>query len=197
MPTGHSVPLPYTPAPPPSGGSADLQELARATWDEFYRIQLVLAALDRPMALSAPAIEPIPVDVLPAYARLLNSGAVPVYELPPGMLNTATGVITIPQEGLWQVNIIVSVPPFPVPGNREYTLDVQLTLDPVVGGTVVRTVSTNGQDTQDLSIGAPAAFTALQGDLLWLDARCRMPGGVPGSINAQVRFSLYRISGVR
>lgn len=171
--------------------------LSRAVWDEFYRIALTLAQLDRPMCLAIATTEDINVDLAPAYSRMLNNGTPPIFSAPEGMLDSATGVITMPMEGLWQINVIVSVPPFLAAGNRDYILDVVLTLTPTVGPPVVRTLSSNGNDTQDLSNTAAALIRALRGDLLTVDARCRVSGGGAGTTPATLRFSFFRVSGVR
>jgi hypothetical protein len=163
-----STPIPYTPANPPAPNAPDL---SRATWDELYRIATEFNNLGNPAALSATCSEPVTVEATSNWDRLFNENVIYDWEQPTGTLDTATGVWTCPQEGLYQIDVILEAPPFPSPATKEYTASLRTTLHPVSGGPDVVAVSQNGGiDTQSLRVNASFLRPLYRGDQLWIDA---------------------------
>lgn len=194
MPSGRSPALPYTPAPPPEGA------IARAVWDEFYRIAELLAQMDRPFALSLICSgDTINVGVgSPAFARLFDVNTTITWEQPQGMFDTGSGVWTVVSEGLWQMLATITVQPFAVPGNREYSVELRATVTPADGGpVVVRTIVNSALDTQFLATTLPILLPLFRGDLVVFDARAIVSSGSSGTTPVTCRLQLHRVSGVR
>jgi len=163
-----STPLPYSPASPPP---AEAGEVSRAAWDEFYRLALILQNLQSPSALSAACAELVTAQATTVWDRLFNEGVTYSWENPKGTLDTATGIWTCPEEGLYSIEIILEASPFPSPATKEYTASLQTTIHPADGGPDLVFVSQNGGiDTQALRVNASFLRPLYRGDQLWAAA---------------------------
>lgn len=162
-----AIQIPYAAAPPPAPGNTG--EFVRAAWDEFYRIQYALAAIDRPAASSITASESVPVGPTEQYDRLFDEGLLYEYEEPPGQTAPATGIWTCPQEGLYQITTIVEVPAFPSPASKLYTANLRTTQIPA-GGTPASIVSSvGGPDNVPLRLVSIIIRPFLKGAQLYSD----------------------------
>lgn len=191
MATPRSVPLPYTPDPPPEGGT-----LGRATWDELYRIALSMGQMDRPMAVSASCTDQLSVDpVSPTWELLFDEGLVIDWSAPEGMLEA--GIFTVPGEGLYQFICVVRVNPFNTGGQRSYTLEVRTTWTHATGAADTVVVTQSGAlDDQFNSLVVPALLPCFQGDSVMFEARCMQTNGT-GLAPCQANLQVTRVSGVR
>lgn len=163
-----STPLPYSPANPPAPNAPDL---SRATWDELYRIAEEFNNMANPTAMAITCSEDIAVQAATVWDRLFNENVMYDWQNPPGSLNAATGVWTCPQEGLYQVDVILEAPPFPSPATKEYTASLRTTRRPITGGPDISAISQNGgMDTQALRVNASFLRPLYKGDQLWVDA---------------------------
>jgi hypothetical protein len=163
-----STPLPYSPANPPAPNS---EEISRATWDEFYRLALILDNLQSPSALSAACSELVAVQPTTVWDRLFNENVTYQWENPTGTLDVTTGIWTCPEEGLYSIDIILEVAPFPSPATKEYTASLQTTINPIDGSPDLVFVSQNGGiDTQALRVNASFLRPMYRGDQLWAAA---------------------------
>ena len=162
-----STPIPYSPAPPPLG--TDTIQLSRATWDELYRIAERFESIDRPAALSLSKSESIPVQAATVWTRLFDDPAAYEWLRPAGQMD-ANGVWTCPQEGLYDVTVILEVPAFPNPGSRLYEATLRTTGHPANGDPDVVILSkTGGPDEASLRLIANFLRPLNKGDQVWFD----------------------------
>jgi hypothetical protein len=163
-----SSPLVYTPANPPAPGG---DNLSRATWDEFYRLAILLQNLAAPSALSAACQEPVTVEATQNWDRLFNENVEYDWQNPQGTLDTVAGIWTCPEEGLYQVDVILEAPPFPSPATKEYTASIRTTYHPADGSPDMVAISQNsGIDTQSVRVNAAFLRPLYRGDQVWVDA---------------------------
>jgi hypothetical protein len=163
-----SSPLPYSPANPPSPNAPDL---SRATWDELYRIAEEFRNAANPSALSATCSEDVAVQAATVWDRLFDENVLYQWENPTGTLDTTTGIWTCPQEGLYNINLVLEASPFQSPAQKEYTASLQTTLHPADGSPDKVYVSQNGGiDTQALRVTASFLHPLYRGDQLWIAA---------------------------
>lgn len=163
-----STPIPYTPAPPPFG--ADGQQLSRATWGELYRIAERFESVDRPAAVAITGSKSIPVQAATVWTRLFTAPVAYEWQAPLGQFNDATGVWTCPQEGLYDLTIVIEVPAFPQAGNRIYTATLRTTLHYANGDPdKVVTSASGGPDEAPRRFSADFLRPLNKGDQLYFD----------------------------
>jgi hypothetical protein len=161
-----STPQPYTPANPPF--TEKLLDFSRATWDEFYRIAERLVSIDRPSAVAI--TEALTATIQPAevWQRLFNT--TPAYEWESPLGQFSSSIWTCPQEGLYNITVIVEVAAFPNPGSRIYEATLRTTLHPANGDPDRVSLSkTGGPDEAHLRLIADFLRPLNKGDQLWLD----------------------------
>lgn len=165
--TDASSAAPYTPAPPPVGN--DVPGLSRATWDELYRIAQRVASIERPTAVVLNSSKSFAVQAGTVWTRLFDINQNYDWQSPAGQISPA-GVWTCPQEGLYNVTIIVEVPAFPSPGSRLYEATLRSTGHPVGGG-ADRVVfsNTGGPDEAALRLFSNFLRPLNFGDQVWFD----------------------------
>jgi hypothetical protein len=162
-----SSPLPYSPANPPEPGS---EQISRATWDEFYRLAIILQNIQSPSALSVKCEEGIEVQATTVWDRLFNEGVAYSWQNPEGTLDILTGVWTCPEEGLYSIDITLEASPFPSPATKEYTASLQTTYHPLSGPNQVFLSQNGGIDTQALRVSGHFLTPIYRGDQFWFDA---------------------------
>lgn len=164
--TDKSTPVPYQPANPPY--TEKLHDFSRATWDELYRIAERFFSIDKPAALSVAETKSAPVQAAQVWTRLFNTAPAFDWENPPGQLTS--GIWTCPQEGLYDITVIVEVPAFPNPGTRLYEATLRTTGHPVGGGPDrVLFSRTGGPDEASLRLIANFLRPLSRGDEVWFD----------------------------
>jgi hypothetical protein len=164
--TDRSTPQPYAPANPPY--TEKLLDFSRATWDEFYRIAERFISIDRPAAVAL--TESLTASVQPGevWQRLFNTTPVSDWEAPPAQFSA--GVWTCPQEGLYNLTIIIEVAAFPNPGSRIYEATLRTTLHPINGDPDKVSLSkTGGPDEAALRLIADFLRPLNRGDEVWFD----------------------------
>jgi hypothetical protein len=161
-----STPIPYQPANPPY--TEKLADFSRSTWDEFYRIAERFLSIDRPAAMAVTEQKSVPIQPAEVWTRLFNTGLAYDWEQPAGQL--AAGVWTCPQEGLYDVSVVIEVPAFPQPGSRIYEATLRTTWRPAAGGADRVTLSkTGGPDEVALRLVAEFLRPLNRGDQVWFD----------------------------
>lgn len=158
--------IPYSPGSPPG---ADTASLARATWDEFFKIQQSLVDLDRPASIAASDTEAATVSAGISYSRLFNESPVIDYQWPGGQLDGATGIWTCPQEGLYLIIPVVQVPAFPTPASKLYTANMRLTFQYANGSTREIVATVGGDDRVALRLQPVVMLPFVRGDKLFCD----------------------------
>jgi hypothetical protein len=187
--------IPYTPSPSPI--TTNIGDLNRAVWDEFFRIQIALEDLDRPVALTAVCQEPVTVEATTNWDRLFNENVTYDWALPTGTLDSTTGVWTCPQEGLYQIIATLQAPPFPSPATKEYTASLRLTVNPISGDPdTVIVVQNGGIDTQSLRVQGNFQRPLSTGDQLWLDADLTHATKT-GNVTCDGILNIVRLGGTR
>jgi len=185
--------LPYTPANPPS----DFKQAVRPTWDEFNKIKQALYDLDRPVALSLTASESISITPTIVWDRLFDENVTSEYQLPGNMFNITTGVFTAPQEGLYQITIIIEIPAFAQPGDRLYVATVRSTKHPADGSPDTSFESvTGGNDQTPIRLVVSLLKPANAGDQLWFDLDLTMES-YTGSVTVLEVLNIVRIGGYK
>ena len=192
MGTGKSLLLPYIAGSPPRGST---EEVARATWDEFYKIEQALIGLDAPVALSLSATENVNATTGIVYETFYDEGITYQWEQPPGYFTLATGVWTCPGEGLYQLSNTFDVPAAPSASIKDYIIYVRNTLTPLIGAPVIRNSSAGGLDTFQLRFNALSLVPLLKGTTVKMEvAVYREAGAVTVSVTGNL--GIYRVSGL-
>lgn len=160
-------PLPYTPAPPPTG--TDTPNLSRATWDELFKIAQSLIDLDRPAAIEGASPEAVPVGPTTVYDRLFDEADSVQYEFPSAQLDRATGIWTCPREGLYLMLPVIEVPAFPTPASKLFTASLRTTIDRVDGPDEVIVATAGGDDRIPLRLQPVFLKPFYRGDKVYFD----------------------------
>ena len=186
--------IPYSPGAPPG---ADPASLSRATWDELFRIAQSLADLDRPASISGDSPEPVPVGPTLQYDRLFDEADAISYEFPTGQLDTATGIWTAPQEGLYLIMPVIQVPAFPSPASKLFTANLRITIDYASGAPdKVITASAGGDDRVPLRVQPVILIPLTRGDRIWFDLDLTHETKT-GSVTVISVLNIVRQSGTR
>lgn len=186
--------LPYQPGQPPVLDSA--RELSRATWDELIRIAQSLIDLDRPASLSVAGSDSITATTSgQTYSRLFDASPSIVHEMPGGCFDPASGIYTVPQEGIYQIYARMNVPAFPSPQNKSYVGYLRYTISRVAGGTITGILESGGFDDTILTVQGMSLNPLYKGDQIWMDgAITRAAGG--GTVVVTDTLQIHRISGI-
>lgn len=164
--TDRSTPQPYSPSNPPY--TERIADFSRATWDEFYRLAERLVSIDRPAAMAITESLTATVQPTVVWQRLFNTAPAYDWESPPGQF--ANGVWTCPQEGLYNITVIIEVAAFPNAGNRIYEATLRTTLHPANGDPDKVSLSkTGGPDEAALRLIADFLRPLNKGDQAWFD----------------------------
>lgn len=188
-----SLPIPYRPAPPP-GPASTVEEIMRATWDEFTRIAASFSDVDRPLSFSAHGTDTISVGNPGTYTVMLDVSPVVDWEQPGGSFNPANGVWTCQTEGLYQVFASVVSQPFPAPATKSYGVLGQILLTRAVGGTVTYPFSGGGLDDQLVTAVTDLLLPLAQGDTLRMSAAGTHPTKT-GTNSVTATLNIVRQSG--
>ena len=194
MPTGKSIILPYVPSAPPGGIRPE--DFTRAAWDEFYRIQRALIDLDRPAASSLSCSESVSIQAGVVYDRLFNENVTTIFEQPGGQTDTATGIWTCPQEGLYYSSSEVNAPAFPTASVKDYTMTLRTTLVPISGPNVVKIAVVVVPDTLPLRLVGIVLLALNRGDQIYQDVDLTHSTAV-GAVTVKASREIIRQSGIR
>jgi len=186
----------YTPGPNVAP-SSNVGDLGRATWEELFRIAQSLLDLDRPCAMSLLCEESIPVGPALTYDRLFNEGVSNFWENPAAQIDTATGIWTCPQEGLYQVAVLLRVPAFPTPAVKEYYLSIRITIVHIDGSPdEVLELQNGGFDNIPIAASGTALRPFLRGDQMYVDAAAYHQT-TTGAVTIKANLQIVRISGTK
>lgn len=196
--TNRSVAIPYRPGMAP-GASSSMGDAMQAVWVELNRIAQSLADTDQPMGAAIRATESLVVTVAPTitWERIFDESITNDWRNPANAFNAATGVYTVPQDGVYQVVARLSAPAFPTPAVKGYALGLRGTIH-FVNGTPnqVATTFMGGQDTLPLGCIGTFMQPLVQGDQFWIDAAAvrETTGGTLNNVLCVLEVS--RVSGI-
>jgi hypothetical protein len=186
----------YTPGPNVAPSSS-VGDLGRATWEELFRIAQSLLDLDRPVAMTLLCEEPVAVGPVLTYDRLFNEGVSNFWENPAAQIDTATGIWTCPQEGLYQIATILRVPPFPTPAVKEYYISLRITIVHIDGSpNEIIEMQNGGFDNVPIAASGTALRPFIRGDQLYIDAAI-FHQTTTGSVTIKANLQIIRISGTK
>jgi hypothetical protein len=188
--------IPYTPGEPPA--STTDPNLARATWEELYRIRQALADIDRPVSVVVLGDDVLAMNQAPTFERLLDETVTVPWEQPPGQFNFTTGVWTCPTEGLYLITPRMACPAVPTPQIKSLTVTLRLTVDYINPATpnLVLTVDDSGLDDSPTVVAGVFLLPLVQGDQLWVDGTLQHPQNV-ANVTVATRLQIVRQSGIR
>jgi hypothetical protein len=190
--------LPYTPGGAPNINTA--LDIVRAVWDELYRISQSFIDFDRPVSLSLGTNEPLNATTTPGtWTRLFNGGEQSQWEQPGGSFDHATGIYTVATEGLYNIYIRLSTPPFPSAQTKDYQSQMQITVDYIKPGKLdaVVIVEDGGLDTHYLTNQGQLLIPLYQGDKFYADARLIRQAGAASNIQNNATLQILRVSGIK
>lgn len=185
--------LPYIPGPPPTH---DTEQLTRATWEELYKIAQSLIDLDRPVSVAVRENIFLNVADPPVFLRLFQ-GDNPEWMQPENFLDPATGIVTIPQSGLYSVQVVLRIPPFVSPNSKDYYGAITTYYTPI--NTSIQTSWTDvsgGVDDFPITVTSSTLRPLYKGDELYFEAGVTHTQQT-GTIETTSNLQIYRVSGIR
>ena len=182
-----SIPLPYHPNPVPS----QLDDVPRYLYDELVRIKE--AFIEQPTAMAIETSFDYTVTTVLIWDRIFNDGVVvPTWDIPGGGFDNTTGEWTCPQDGLYSIDVQMTVQPYGA-GNKDYYAGLRLYKDS--GGVVeYRETTDGGDDAIPLGVTLSGLIPLLQGDVLAVDAAVVHDQFV-GTTTVDVGWQILRQSG--
>ena len=186
-----SLPIPYQPAPPPN--TDDVSELTRYTYDELTRLAQGLINLQQPVALTVVDNNAtIPIGPLPVWERLFV-GITPEWAVPSNTWNSATAEWTNPQDGLFNMSVVMEVQPFGI-GNKDYYAGLRITVVKATGAPdVVYEVTDSGVDDFPLGVTLVIALPLYKGDVVYFEAAA-VHENQTGTVDVDALAQITRIS---
>jgi len=188
--------LPYRPGMITANDST-VEQLAVALWDELTKIAISMAGIDQPMGASVYDSEVLPISKQPTivWLRIFDGATDAVWARPQSALNTATGVYTIVQEGVYNVSARLNVPAFLTPAIKEYYAGIRTTINYADGSpSTVSAVYNGGQDIVPINVLSGFLLPLTAGDSFFFEAAIDHETQT-GSITAQSALQVQRVSG--
>lgn len=174
----------YYPAPVPR----DTKDLPRYLETEFYRIRERLIA--QPVSTTLQETGDFPTTTTVSWTQTFI-GVTPTWDIPGGAWDPATGIYTVPQEGLYSVNQQLEVSPFGL-GNKNYYAGLAFIRDR--DGTITRFEATDGGvDNIPLGVTQMGMLYLLQGDKLTMEMTV-VHEQTSGTAPYKLGFQILRVS---
>jgi hypothetical protein len=170
-------------------------DLVRYVWEEFYRISFSLLGLDRPNSLTVSEDDTLTPGPTVVWQRLFDNGVPPSWANPSNVYDPATGVYTIPQDGVWVTDVAVRIPAFAAPGNRLYYGAIRTTITDPDGVPTEFFFYDGGDDSIPLSVSGHLMGPSLQGTTIFHDAAVVHPTVIDPQTVETAQY-VYRISGI-
>ena len=159
-----SLSLPYDPNPVPSS----VEELPAFLFDELRRISLALYAT--PVTFADRESETIEIGPAVIWRRLFDTGGTPIWEVPGGQFDNATGIWTCPQKGLYSMSATITVQPFGGVGGKSYYAGLRMTVEQNAAIVYQIETSDGGFDDVPLGVTLSGMIPLQQGDQVYVDA---------------------------
>jgi hypothetical protein len=189
-----SVNLPYEPGMPPAP-TGTVADIIRYVWDELARVALAMIGQDQPNSMSLSDDQVITPAATPVFTTLFDDGTTPQWINPGSAFDPATGVYTIPQDGVWRIEVAMRIPAFAAPGQRLYYGAIRITITPPGGAPVEYLFYDGGDDTIPLTVTGTLAIPLQQGATVLVEGAVVHPT-VTAPQTIQVAFVTQRQSGI-
>ena len=189
------VAIPYRPGFPGAGAGTQ-EEQMRAIWDELTRIAIATAAIDQPVSVGATVAGLIPVQPTVIWTRLFDADFVgDPWATPSDSLDVQTGVYTVPTEGVYVINMQLTIDAFATPQVKDYYAGIRLTVSPVDGVPASVFSYSGGPDTVPVSVLITWTGAASQGTAFAFDGTV-VHEQVTGTTDYRATLSVVRMSGI-
>jgi hypothetical protein len=168
--TNRGLAIPYR-VGNPGGPNATVEEGLRAVWEELTRVAVSLSQLDQPTSVGAQSAESVPVGTTKNWSRLFNDGfEYPLWENPQTSFDEATGVYTVPQEGVYSIQVVLEFAAFTTPATKNYYGGIRGTVVFADGsGSLVTEAYNGGADTIPVNVTLLRTNRLTKGDTITFD----------------------------